>query len=78
MGDRLAKLPVVSGKEIVKALTKVGYCVHHQKGSHICLRNCNPPYNRITVPNHKELKKGTLIGILKDAGLNVDDFLESL
>ncbi len=56
----MTKLPAVSGKEVVKALVKAGYYVHHQKGSHICLKNNNSPYNRIIVPNHRELKKGRL------------------
>ncbi|MBU4246117.1 MAG: type II toxin-antitoxin system HicA family toxin [Nanoarchaeota archaeon] len=74
----MAKLPAVSGKEVIKALVRIGYFVHHQKGSHICLKNSNSPYNRITVPNHRELKKGTLNGILKDAKLSVDELLKLL
>ena len=65
----MPKLPVISGKEVVKALTKLGYTVDHQTGSHIILRNKNPPHRRLTVPNHKELAKGTLRAIIKQAGL---------
>jgi predicted RNA binding protein YcfA (HicA-like mRNA interferase family) len=55
----LSKLPVVSGKEICKASEKIGYRVDHLTGSHIILRNDNPPYRRLTVPNHKEIAKGS-------------------
>jgi len=68
------KLPVVSGREVVKALSRIGYEVDHQTGSHIILRLSSPPYRRLTVPNHKELAKGTLRGIIEDAGLTVEEF----
>jgi predicted RNA binding protein YcfA (HicA-like mRNA interferase family) len=74
----LSKLPVVSGKEVVKALAKLGYSVDHQRGSHIILRHSQPPHRRITVPNHHELAKGTLRGIIREAGLTVDEFVELL
>ena len=70
----MSKLPVVSGKQACKILEKIGYRTDHQTGSHIVLRNQNPPYRRITVPNHKELAKGTLRAIIRQAGLTVDDF----
>ncbi|MCL5068948.1 MAG: type II toxin-antitoxin system HicA family toxin [Thaumarchaeota archaeon] len=51
------KLPVVSGRELVKALGKIGYSVDHQTGSHVILRNTNAPHRRITVPYHSEIAK---------------------
>ena len=72
----MPKLPVISGKEVVKALTKLGYTVDHQTGSHIILRNKNPPHRRLTVPNHKELAKGTLRAIIKQAGLTREGCVE--
>ena len=69
---------MVSGRETIKALAKIGYSVHHQKGSHIHLKKDTPPYNRIVVPDHRELRKGTLRGILKGAGLTVEEFVELL
>ena len=74
----MPKLPVISGKECVKALKKAGYEEDHQTGSHIILRHKDPPHRRLTVPNHKEIAKGTLKSILKDAGLSVDEFIELL
>ena len=64
----MGKLPVISGKETIKTLEKIGYSVHHQTGSHIILRQENSPYRRLTIPNHKELKKGTLRAIIRQAG----------
>jgi predicted RNA binding protein YcfA (HicA-like mRNA interferase family) len=73
----MIKLPIISGKECVRALEKIGFYVAHQKGSHINLRRENP-FAKTVVPNHKELKKGTLKAILKDANLTVDEFIALL
>ncbi|MBI5665137.1 MAG: type II toxin-antitoxin system HicA family toxin [Nitrospirae bacterium] len=70
----MSKLPVVSGQELCKILRKTGYAIDHQTGSHIILRNENPPHRRLTVPNHKEIAKGTLRAILRQAGLTVEEF----
>ena len=72
----MPKLPTLSGKEVVKTLAKIGYEIDHQTGSHIILRNKEPPYRRLTVPNHKEIAKGTLRAITKQAGLTREEFLE--
>ena len=72
------KIPVVSGIKVVKALTKIGYETDHQTGSHIILRHKQYPYQRLTVPNHKEIAKGTLRSIIEDAGLTVDTFIDLL
>ena len=68
------KLPVVSGNETVKAFQKIGYEFDEQHGSHIILRNESPPHRRLSVPNHKELGKGTLRKLIREAGLTVDEF----
>ena len=73
----MTNLPVVSGGECVRALEKIGFNVTRQKGSHISLRRDNP-FAKTFVPNHKELKKGTLKAILKDANLTVDEFIALL
>jgi predicted RNA binding protein YcfA (HicA-like mRNA interferase family) len=69
----LSKLPVVSGHELCRILGKIGYSIDHQTGSHIILRNENPPYRRLTVPNHKEIAKGTLRAIVRQAGLTIEE-----
>jgi predicted RNA binding protein YcfA (HicA-like mRNA interferase family) len=53
------KLPVVSGAGTVKAFGRVGYEIDEQHGRHIILRRAEPPHRRLSVPNHKELAKGT-------------------
>jgi len=72
----LSKLPVISGQELCKALKKIGYSADHQTGSHIILRNETTPHRRLTVPNHKEIAKGTLRAILRQAGLTVEELKE--
>jgi len=72
------KLPVVSGMEVIKALAKIGYEVDHQTGSHMILRCREAPHRRLTVPMHKEIAKGTLRTIIRQAGLTVEEFAELL
>ena len=69
----MSKLPVVSGRKAVKALRRLGYEVDHQAGSHIILRQSTYPYRRLTVPDHKEIAKGTLRAIIREAELTVDE-----
>ena len=65
------KLPVISGLDLIKRLKKAGFIATRQKGSHVRLEKFERDKTiKITVPLHKELKKGTLARILKDAGLD--------
>lgn len=70
----MSRLPVLSGKALCKALARLGYEIDHQTGSHIILRNRFAPYRRLTVPNHKEIAKGTLRSILRESGLSIEEF----
>ncbi len=70
----MSKLPVVSGREAARALRQLGYELDHQTGSHLILRQIHPPHRRLTVPDHKELAKGTLRAIIREAGLTVEEF----
>ncbi len=72
------KLPIVSGIELVKALSKIGYEIDHQTGSHMILRHRQYPHRRLTVPNHKEIAKGTLRAIIRQAGLTVEELVKLL
>ncbi len=72
------KLPVVSGSEAVKAFRKFGYEVDDQHGSHIIIRRIDPPHRRLSIPNHKELAKGTLRALLREAGLTLEEFVRLL
>ena len=70
----MTALPVVSGREVVKALEKIGYVFDRQRGSHMILRQQNAPHRRLTVPDHEEVAKGTLRAIIRQAGLTVEEF----
>lgn len=75
----MVKLPRdISGRELIKALKKIGYYVDHQKGSHIILYNESPGYPRISIPDHKNVRAGLLRQIIRDAGLTVEGFIELL
>ena len=75
----MPKLPVLSGKDIIKVLSKIGFEHVRTKGSHAIL-NKQTEKGKITVPVplHPELAKGTLKSIIKEAGLTLDEFLELL
>ncbi len=75
----MSKLPVVSGRETVRALERVGYELVRQRGSHFRLRHPTDPNRKpVTVPDHAELKSGTLRAILRDASVTADLFRELL
>jgi predicted RNA binding protein YcfA (HicA-like mRNA interferase family) len=72
----LSKLPVISGHEIVKVLSKIGFTVVGRKGSHVRLkRRRGKEILIVIVPMHRELAKGTLRSILRQANLTVEDLL---
>lgn len=71
----MPKLPIVSGTDAVRALERVGFNVVRQRGSHMVLRRGSAG---CVVPNHRELKIGTLSGILKQAGVSADEFIAAL
>jgi len=68
------RLPVVSGREAMRAFERIGYRLDHQTGSHLILRHETPPHRRLTVPDHRELAKGTLRSLIREAGLSVEEF----
>jgi predicted RNA binding protein YcfA (HicA-like mRNA interferase family) len=73
----MSKLPDVSGDECVKVLKKVGFSFIRQKGSHIIMRR-EEPYRKVVVLAYKEIPRGTLRSIIRQAGLSVDEFIELL
>ena len=73
----MTKLPRISGSECVKALTKAGFYKKRQYGSHIILRR-DDPFAQIVVPEHKELDRGTLRAILRQADLSIDELVDLL
>lgn len=74
----MSYLPVLSGREVVRAFGRLGYVVDHQTGSHIILRKTESPNRRLTVPNHKEVAKGTLRSLIREAGITLESFFELL
>ena len=65
-------LPVVSGADVIRALQHLGFSIARQRGSRVVMRR-GP--SGCVVPNHRELKAGTLLGILRQAGITKDEFL---
>ena len=72
----MSRLPVCSGQDAIRAFQKLGYQVDHQTGSHVILRH--PQMRRLTVPNHRELAKGTLRALIREAGLTKEEFVQLL
>jgi predicted RNA binding protein YcfA (HicA-like mRNA interferase family) len=71
----MPKLPHISGAQAVKIFERLGFVVMRQNGSHIVLRK---GASGCVIPNHKEIKVGTLAGILRQAGVSAEDFLQVL
>ena len=73
----MSKLPRLSGRKFVRALESAGFYEKRQHGSHIILRRDNP-FAQLVVPDHKELDRGTLRAIIRQANLAVDEFNDLL
>jgi predicted RNA binding protein YcfA (HicA-like mRNA interferase family) len=71
----MPKLPHVSGQEVIRVLRRLGFEVVRQRGSHVVLRR---EESGCVVPDHKELKVGTLAGVLKQAGVTIEAFMEAM
>jgi len=75
----MPKLPRLSGKEVIKALSKSGFEVIRQKGSHVIMKKKTSEGEIATVvPNHKEVDRGTLLEIIRQAKLTRDEFMNLL
>jgi predicted RNA binding protein YcfA (HicA-like mRNA interferase family) len=73
----MKKLPRLSGKEVIKVLSKEGFLVVRQKGSHVILiKKSQEGRKHTVVPLHKEIDKGTLLQIIRQAGLSKDEFVK--
>jgi len=69
----MARLPIVSGKEAVYAFNRAGWEVSRREGSHIILTRTGM-IATLSVPDHKEIKRGTLRSLIRKAGLTVEEF----
>lgn len=72
----MAVLPVISGREAANAFQKLGFIFHRQKGSHIILYHANGRH--LSVPDHRELDRGTLRALIRGAGITVEEFVALL
>jgi len=72
----VARLPVISGDDFVKAVHKIGYVWDHTEGSHMIL--LHPSGRRLSVPRHRELGRGLLRSLIRDARLTREEFLKLL
>ncbi|MXZ34084.1 MAG: addiction module toxin, HicA family [Acidobacteria bacterium] len=71
-------LPALTPKQVIRALKKAGFFVHHQRGSHAILKHPQRP-QRVTVTVHnRDLKRRTLSSIIKQSGLTRDEFVKRL
>jgi predicted RNA binding protein YcfA (HicA-like mRNA interferase family) len=70
------RLPLLSGRQVIKALERLGFVESHRTGSHV--KMIHPDGRRIIIPYHDEVNPYTLRGALTDAGVNIDDFLANV
>ncbi len=71
----MPKLPFVSGPKAARALARLGFERKRQKGSHLVMRRGSAV---CVVPMHREIDQGTLRGVLRQAGISEDAFMEAL
>ncbi len=69
----MARLPVISGDELVQIFGKIGYVRDHTEGSHMILLHPSGP--RLSIPRHRELGRGILRSLIRDAGLTRAEFM---
>lgn len=75
----MPRLPRISSKKAIKALKKLGFEPTRQTGSHVIMKKIMPDRQiGCVVPLHRELKVGTLSGILRQAQISPEDFINSL
>lgn len=72
----MGHLPALSGKEVIKALTKIGYREIRQRGSHV--RLSHETKRSVTVPDYKMISRGLVRKILRDAELLPEKFIKLL
>lgn len=73
----MPRLPVISGKGVVRAFERAGWKISRREGSHIILTKAGTPVT-LSVPDHREVKRGTLKSLIRKAGLSVEEFVRLL
>lgn len=72
----MVKLPIVSGSKVIHALQRIGFEIVGQKGSHVRLKKKTSIETRIViVPLHDELTPGTLLSVIRQAGLTKEELI---
>jgi len=69
----MTNIPAMSGREVIRTFEKLGWRVDRRRGSHVVMLKADEAGSLI-VPEHKEVRKGTLRSLIQDAGLTVDEF----
>ena len=73
------RLPTLKSRQVIRVLEQAGFIVRRIAGSHYILKNPAKPALRVTVPFHnRDLKRGTLQSIIKQAGFTNEEFLKFL
>ena len=70
----MARLPIISGDDFVKAVARIGFVWERTEGSHMIL--VDPRGQTLSVPRHRELGRGLLRALIRDAGLTRREFME--
>ena len=73
----MATLPALSGQEVVRVFESFGWEVARQRGSHIVMTKAGEIVT-LSIPNHKEVAKGTLRSLIRSANLTVDEFVAAI
>ena len=73
----MASLPVLSGQEVVRVLEFFGWSVARQKSSHIIMTK-EGEIVTLSIPNHKEVARGTLRSLIRSANLTIDEFTKAI
>ncbi len=73
----MAVLPTLSGQEVVKVFESFGWSVARQRGSHIIMTKEHENVT-LSIPNHREVAKGTLRSLIRSANLTVDEFIAAV
>ena len=73
----MARLPQVSGREAVAAFQRAGFEIKRQRGSHIAMTKAGSLHT-LSIPDHSQIKPGTLRSQIRKAGLTVEEFIALL
>lgn len=73
----MPKLPSLKPREVVKRLKKLGFIEHHQEGSHLTMKNSKKGTRAVVLMHLKDVKRGTLSAILREADVDRDEFLRA-